>query len=727
MTKNILKYSILAGLFLVPFIPFLVPSAMFFPFITGKGFAFRLIVEIVFGLFVILAFLDQSYRPRMSWITKSVLLFTAAIFLADILGVNPYKSIWSNYERMEGFVLLLHLAMYYLVTSSVFDSHKWWTRYFNVSIASSVAMSVYGILQLVGKLTINQGGVRVDGTFGNATYLAIYLVFHIFLCLYLLLDSNKPTWQRWAYAAAGLLNLVILYFTATRGAILGLLGGLAIAGLIVAFKEKENVFVRRLAYYSLGFVVVVVIGFISVRNTSFVKNSQVLGRFSTLGISEIKTQGRYFVWPMALKGLKDRPILGWGQENFNFVFNKYYDPRMFGQEQWFDRTHDVVLDWLIAGGIVGFLAYVSMYVALLYYIWRKDSLLKLSEKSVLTGMIAAYTFHNIFVFDNLISYILFFSVLGFVHSMNVKREGVLLQSKYYLKTFSNDTVNYIVLPLVLIVTAGAIYFVSGPAYFANKTLIQAITPQQTGGVEKNLELFKKVYAYNSFGSTEATEQLVQISAQITGAAGVPDNLKQEFYNLARTKVEEKVASTPKDARYLVFAGSFFNHFGQYDEAIKYLERGVTESPKKQTIYFELASSYLGKGNGAKMFELIKQAYDLEPNAPESKILYAVAAIYTKNVAVLNQLDSSIDQDKIINDNRYLKAYADIGDYNSVITILNARILKDPTNVQYKLSLASTYATIGQKQKAIDIIRQIISADPSFKDQGETYIKQIQGN
>jgi hypothetical protein len=44
--KNIAFYSIFAGLFFIPFIAFIVPQAMFFPFITGKGFAFRILVEI---------------------------------------------------------------------------------------------------------------------------------------------------------------------------------------------------------------------------------------------------------------------------------------------------------------------------------------------------------------------------------------------------------------------------------------------------------------------------------------------------------------------------------------------------------------------------------------------------------------------------------------------------------------------------------------------------------
>lgn len=341
-------------------------------------------------------------------------------------------------------------------------------------------------------------------------------------------------------------------------------------------------------------------------------------------------------------------------------------------------------------------------------------------------MIAAYFFHNIFVFDNLISYILFFSILGFIHSISQNRSET-ISSKFYTKTFSSDTVGYIVTPIVLILTVTGIYFVNIPALLANKTLIQAITPQPNGGVEKNIALFKEVYDYNSFGSTEATEQLIQVTSQISGVNGVPDNIKQKFYDLAKSKIEEKVNETPKDARYLVFAGSFLNRFGFYDEAIKYLDRAIVESPKKQTIYFELSSSYLGKKDFNKMFELIKKAYDFEPEAPESKTLYAIAAIYTKNNAVLNELSTKIDQNTILTDNRFLQTYATVGDYNSVISILSARLLKDPKNAQYKLSLASAYVTIGQKQKAIDIIREMIQSDPNFKTEGEGYIQQIQNS
>lgn len=724
-TKNALNYIVLGGLFITPFIAFLVPSGMFFPFITGKGFAFRILVEIIFGLYIILAFLDKDYRPKFSWLTKSILLFTFIILVADLLGENVYKSIWSNYERMEGFVLLTHLVVYYLVLSSVFKTRDLWNRFFNTSIVASLGMSLYGLFQLFGWATISQGGVRLDGTFGNATYLAIYLVFHIFLSAYMLVSGKRETWQKWFYGSVIAIQTILLYYTATRGAILGLLGGLIIMGILLVWKERENKILRKASFVVLGSVVVVIFGFFLIKNTSFVQNSPVMSRFSTLSFSEFKTQGRYFVWPMALEGIKERPLLGWGQENFNFVFNKNYNPGLFGQEEWFDRTHNLFLDWFIAGGLLGFLSYLSIYLALFYYIWRKNSIFSFSEKSVLTGMVLAYVFHNIFVFDNLISYMIFFSILAYVHHMsqtNVSEVGDSTASVFYTKSFSQGTLNYFIAPAVTILTVMIVYYVNVPAIRANITLIQAMSQTDQ---EKSLNLFKKTFDYNSFGSSEALEHLTQRTIQIfSPQMQVSDSVKQNFFNFTKTKIEEKVSSVPNDARYLVFAGSFFNRFGQYDEAIKYLERALVESPKKQSIYFELGSAYLGKGDTKKTFELFKRAYDLKPTSKESQVIYAVGAIYTGNKEVLEELSEIIPEETIISDDRFVRAYSGIGDYNSAITILRARQAKDPNNLQDKYTLAEIYYKIGQKQSAVSLIREIIVLEPQFKDQGEAYIKQI---
>src|SRR3990170_1013873 len=184
MSTRYLKYVIFTGLFLVPFVPFLVSSSFFFPFITTKVFAWRIIVEIIFVAWLSLALVDTEYRPRKSVILYSVLGFLIAIGLADLFGVAPVKSFWSNFERMEGFIALLHIGAYFIVASSVLDTEKLWKSFWNTTLVASFIMFIYGLFQLAGAIEINQGGTRVDGTFGNSTYMAVYMLFHIFLAGY---------------------------------------------------------------------------------------------------------------------------------------------------------------------------------------------------------------------------------------------------------------------------------------------------------------------------------------------------------------------------------------------------------------------------------------------------------------------------------------------------------------------------------------------------------------
>src|SRR3989338_3383169 len=230
MFSQTLRRVVFVGLFAIPLIPFLVFSDFFFPFITTKAFTWRIIIEIVFAAWVLLVLLDASYRPKRSLILYSLFIFLGIIGLADLLGVAPLKSFWSNFERMEGFITLLHLGMFFVVISSVFKEVDW-KRWWNVSLVASFLMVLYCILQIIGLKAINQGGVRVDGTLGNAIYLAVYMLFHIFIALLFLRREWQNVALRWVYGLLILAQTIVLYYTATRGAILGLLAGLLVVAL----------------------------------------------------------------------------------------------------------------------------------------------------------------------------------------------------------------------------------------------------------------------------------------------------------------------------------------------------------------------------------------------------------------------------------------------------------------------------------------------------------------
>ena len=128
-TKVLVKV-VRVGLFLIPPVALIVGGNffgkilllgvgdLFFPFITGKGFYFRIIVEIIFALWVIIALFDSRFRPRMTPVMWALGATLAILTLSTIFGENPYRSFWSNYERMEGLVGHLHLFAVFFVLNS---------------------------------------------------------------------------------------------------------------------------------------------------------------------------------------------------------------------------------------------------------------------------------------------------------------------------------------------------------------------------------------------------------------------------------------------------------------------------------------------------------------------------------------------------------------------------------------------------------------------------------
>src|SRR3989344_1828958 len=98
MSNNQLRYVILAGLFIIPFVPLVVSTSLFFPFITGKAFVFRILVEIIFACYLVLAVREAEYRPKFSWILGAFMAFLAVMGVADFFAINSYKAFWSNFE-----------------------------------------------------------------------------------------------------------------------------------------------------------------------------------------------------------------------------------------------------------------------------------------------------------------------------------------------------------------------------------------------------------------------------------------------------------------------------------------------------------------------------------------------------------------------------------------------------------------------------------------------------
>lgn len=720
--EKTLSWILKGGLLLAPFLVLLVTRSLYFPFITGKNFAFRILMEALAIVWVYAAVRFPNFRPRSSSLAWAAAIFIAILGLAAAVGISPYRSFWSNFERMEGFIGLLHLFLYFLILGSVFKTDRDWRLFFHASLAASVLVSLYAVGQLAGRFAIHQGGVRVDATFGNATYLAAYLLFHLFLLIWFFLKSDH-LWLRGGYAAVFLFELYILYATATRGAILGLLGGVGVLFALLAILRGGAM--RRAAIVGLGLLAVLPVAFFLVRDTAFVQKSDVLVRFASISPSEPTTQARFTIWGMAIEGWKERPMLGWGQENFLYVFSKYYDPSLWRQEPWFDRAHNVFLDWLIAGGLLGLGAYLAMYAAAGWIAIRLFRQGRFDEASlvVMLSLLAAHFFQNLFVFDNLTSYLLFFTILAYVHASASGGPA----RRRRLPEFSPG-------PAMAISALAAIAFIA-VFYFANvkpvgaaKAILDGLrimeTAEAAGKVDALTATFEKGLALNTFGTMEIREQISQTALRLASDQAIAAQDKQKYFEFAIRELEAERRAVPTDMRAKAFLATLLTSAGRPAEAIAVLDEALAISPRRPQFYFIAAEAYFNGGDEERAIETIRKAYELAPDYPEALSNLAVILILTGRDEDAEALFMRHYGTTEVANERYAEAYTRVNRFDKAIPIWEKLIAASPKDARLRASLGVSYARAGRPDDGIRELERAIALEPNFRPQGEAIIRAI---
>jgi O-antigen ligase/cytochrome c-type biogenesis protein CcmH/NrfG len=738
-----LKWAVLGGLSLVPFIMFIIADGgvshniyipfpnLFFPYITGKNFAFRILIEIICALYVILAVREPKYRPRASVVLWALAALVGWMAVATIFSVDPSKSFWSNFERMDGYITQLHLLALFIVAGAMLAAEQWWVIFFRTAVAASAVQGLTAIFQaykLFGFEPSSQSGARADTTFGNATYLAVFMLFMFFITLYLFIRDRKSLNARWLYGAALVLQFLGLYFTQTRGAILGLLGGLLIAAVYVAVFGRGTQWqgLRRWCLGGLGALVLLVVLFLGLKNSSFVQHNETLQRLASISLSDPTTQSRFIIWGEALKGIEQKPVTGWGQENFNFVFNKYYNPEMYNQEQWFDRAHDMFIDYAVAGGVPAFLLYVALFCAAAWAVYRSQ--LEVPEQAVFFGLLAGYAFNNLFVFDNLVSYIYFIMVLAFVHGLSRReRPGALWMQKPL-----GDHAVAVVFPIVLVLCAWGGWELNAPGIARAQTIIDALTPVnlQTGAQrdpKENLAAFQTAVSYGGLGYQEAVEQLYQFATnEIAPSTSASPDLKQQTFDATLQAGQALMKGRPHDARLELFNGVFLAQFGQYQQALAALQQALSDSPGKQQVLLELGSVYLSTGDAKDGLATFAQAFNEEQQNDNARTFYAAGLYEAGQGAQADALLLERFGTTTVDNQELMQAFFATKQYGRLANIYALRLSQNPNDVQSQAGYAiAEYFATGDKTAAVATLNKIMAQNPQYAGQVQSLINQIQ--
>ena len=739
--ESISLWFVKIGLWAIPFLPIYIEPAMLFPFITGKNFGFRMAVELLFAVWVGLAVFREAYRPKLTPLFKASTIFIVILFLADLLSPNPYRAFFSNYERMEGFMMIFHLYLYFIMLLSVFRRRDW-VIFFHTTIIASLMVSYVALLQKLGLRVSMQGGFRVDSTIGNPTYLAEYLVFHFWVLLLLTYRSWKKWWLEATYGAIFVFELAIMYFTATRGAILAVVitGILFLCAMVMwwsklffesphsPFKNKGRSIIASLL--ALGIIFPMALWLM--RGTSLIQSNQVLRRLTNYSFQEDTIRARRMIWGMSFHGFLENPILGWGQENYYLVFQKYYNPGLWSQEPWFDRSHNIVFDWLIHAGILGLLSFFSMIGIAVWGILRalKKEELPFWIGLVILGAFISHLIQVVFVFDNLNTYLLFFAFLAYT---NYAVWGVNESSESSRNVSARASQALAVSSAVLVIVFIAGYFLHIKPIEESKALIVALNVAQRGTMPQIIGTFENALSYNSFGDTEVREQIGNLARSVPTNEHFTKEERQQFVAFAVEELRKQTNTPAKDVKHLLFLGGILDRSLDLNpeyagEVERVLEEAVKLSPTKQMLAFEHAQLDATIGKNDRAAEVLRDAWRLDHSYADARSNAWIIAILAKRNDIVSEIAGATDISKLGEPElfRIAQAYQRVQDYQSALPIYAALVKISPANPKYHAVYAAHLAYVGRFEEARAEAREAMNVDPSFTGEANRFLDSIKG-
>ncbi len=337
--------------------------------------------ESIFEMLLALSLLGYTFNlPKKTGLNFSIhylqLLLVASFLICCI-------SVLGSETRFYGARRLVEIGE--LLTFAFLISHLWRHRLARSLLIAgfmlgAIITSVYGILQWNDVIRVNWQalhweaglGRRIFSTIGNPNFLGEYILCLIWLPLALYLISRHPL-LRLTAGAAWLLMYAALLYTNSWGCYLGaLVGGIFFTILFIRSRYSTSATRDR--------IVVAIIAFLLTASFVRYKGSQVVGE--TTG-----AVARALLYQAAVDMIKERPLTGFGLDNY-FAYSNKYISRLSTKPQYNEifisnpnlilrnpgRVHNELLSLWVELGIIGAILGLYFSIITMRYIIREVKL-----------------------------------------------------------------------------------------------------------------------------------------------------------------------------------------------------------------------------------------------------------------------------------------------------------------------------------------------------------------
>lgn len=721
------------------FMPFVI-----FPFVFSKLISFQVLIGLTFPAYLILAWVEPKYRPRFSLLYTAVGAYFIALLISVIFSVDPIRSWWGNQERMNGLFTLLHFFVWLTMTISVIKTWPQWRRLLNYQVGLGVFMAVVALLQKpFPRLLMFPAGERVGGLLDNPIYQGGYQIFILFFIALLWTKTKNNAWRAW-YALAVITSLTSMMAAGSRGAFAGLLFGLILAAATVGILHQNKKI--RLAVVGLILASGLFYGSIVMWGTqtkifsTFQTHFPVASRIFDMNMG---TEGRFIAWRIAWDGFLERPVAGWGLDNFHVLFNRKYNPhslRAGYYETWFDRAHNTVMDVLSMTGLIGFITFVSIWILLYATVIyaRIKKRIDLPTTAILIGLPGAYFLQNLFVFDHpaafSMSYLLYALVIGIGFKTFVQTPSAVESeaSSASEKPSPTNPVPWVAFGFLQFVFLLVIYLTSILPFYASMQTIKFNNAFSSGALTQSLEYARTASSIQTPYLDEQTYLYARSLMRLadSGKLSVWPQW-EELFKITEDVNTRHLEKHGMNAHPRFIYASVLQSLARatqntdfWNRAEEQLLAAIEESPTRQQLRFAYGNLLTTTGRKDEGLEQYRFAADLDPEIGEAWWYVAVSlyADHGKMEESAEYFDKAMAVSRPFQLKNVQDAYLVAEAYERLQKpeALQALILKLPTLPAAPADVYLRIAMIAERMEQITerdlILGAVIRLDPKTKEQ-----------
>jgi len=762
--SNKLYWFYIVGFFIILALPLLALPPMFFPPEWGKTIVFRIVLSVILFLFLWQMLFNHKFfqqiievykkQKNILWLLGGACL---ALILSTLFSSDITFSLWNSPHRSGGSVNFIFYILFSLVLLFILKNSDW-KKLWNFVFVIGNFIVIFALAQyfnIFPDFLVSYG--RPVSTLSNSILFALYLVLLTFPVLSFLIKEKGK--KRFFYLSSLFLFVFGVLISGSRAAYFGLFT----AGFYFfffypqkRFELSDKPYLKKIPILKIITVILLLLSIYAVYyiNTAsdfpaFLEKNKIFQSSikPRLSINLFLNDPRFSAWQVAFKGLIEKPVLGWGPENFAIAFDKYYDPSLpyITKEwgSWWDKAHNVFFDFAVTYGLLFSAIYFSFFGLLFWKLHKLKSAEANAdnniEKTLITHGVQAtfigYFATLLFGFDSVSTYIMLFFVIGYSLHLTTRNgtQNNTNKTQKYIKN-SRRSVFISVLFCVLIFF---IWQYNVKPLTINAEINKAENLIEARNCEKGLKTLEDLFPKKSF--LDAYLRLKYVDYIKTCAETEP---RKELEYVKKGVEELKYVSKvrPNYTRAWLLLGSFNtillvneknpeNKANLLEKVEYYFNKAHQLGPKHQEILSEWAKTYFAVKNYLKMKEKAEECIGLNPDNNSCHWYLGLAEIALGNEKRGKEHLEIAKAKRFPFDNRssltqLAIVYSETQNYQELVSVYNSLIAIAPQNIQYRATLAFIYKELAEYKKARKEALKILEIAPEAKEDVDKFLKTL---